>query len=140
MKTMNALLLKLKNYENYLVVGLRLSLGAIFFWFGMMKVFGYDPVYEIINATFPFLANGMGNTVLGLVEAIIGLGLFTNIFPAVTIFALLIHLAGTFLTFVIAPGMMFDPYFPILTLSGEFVFKNATLVIAGLVVLVHKRK
>ncbi len=131
---------KLGLTEKNLVVGLRLSLGAIFFWFGALKVAGHNPVFEIVNSTFPFLANGTGNTILGAVEVIIGLGLFSNVFPVITTFVLLAHLAGTFLTFALAPEMMFAPHFPILTLAGEFVFKNAVLAMAGLVVLMDKNK
>lgn len=131
---------KLGFTEKNLLVGLRLSLGAIFFWFGALKVAGYNPVFEIVNSTFPLLANGAGAMILGLVETLIGLGLFFNIFPIVIHIALILHLSGTFLTFIFAPELMFQPYFPILTLAGEFVFKNAALAMAGLVVLMHKNK
>ncbi len=35
---------------------------------------------------------------------------------------------------------MFDPYVPVLSFEGEFVIKNMTLAIAGLVVLVHEAR
>lgn len=126
-------------WENRLVAGLRISLGAIFFWFGALKVAGYNPVYEIVNATFPVFSDGYGNIILGALEALIGLGLFANVFRRVTHIALLAHLTGTFATFVLAPELMFAPHFPILTLAGEFVFKNVTLAMAGLVALVHRK-
>ncbi len=123
---------------NTLIKYLRLSLGLIFFWFGALKVAGYNPVYEIVNASFPMLATSTGNIVLGVLETLIGLGLLTNIFKKITHTVLILHLLGTFSVFFTAPELMFNPHFPILTLSGEFVFKNITLVIAGLVVLAHK--
>lgn len=126
--------------EDKLITGLRISLGLIFFWFGALKVAGYNPVYEIVNASFPYLATGVGNVVLGLIETAIGLGLLFVAFPKVIHMVLFIHLLGTFSVFISAPELMFQPHFPILTLSGEFVFKNATLAMAGLVVLGYRRK
>lgn len=133
-------LLYFRKWEDVLVAALRLSLGIIFIWFGGLKVVGYNPVYEIVQASFPIFATETGNIVLGALETAIGLGLLFSIFPLVTHVALLLHLAGTFMVFVLAPSLMFDPYFPILTLAGEFVFKNATLAMAGLVVLAHARR
>lgn len=127
--------------EDKLIIGLRISLGLIFFWFGALKVAGYNPVFEIVNSSFPFLASGIGNIALGLVEAVIGLGLVSRLFPKIIHTALFFHLLGTFSVFISAPSLMFDPYFPVLTLSGEFVFKNITLAMAGLVVLgYHHRR
>ncbi|MEX2090738.1 MAG: hypothetical protein WD989_01225 [Candidatus Paceibacterota bacterium] len=129
-----------KRWEDYLIKGLRISLGLIFVWFGTLKVAGYNPVFEIVNSTFPFFAAGAGNIILGLAETAIGVGLLFNVFSVFVHVILILHLLGTFTTFIFAPRLMFDPYFPILTFSGEFVFKNATLAMAGLVVLAHERR
>lgn len=131
--------LDLKRIEDYLIVGLRMSIALVFIWFGGLKFFGFNPVVHIIEGTFPMLAGETGTFVLGLVEVIIGIGLATNILPLVTHFALVMHLAGTMLTFIVTPSLMFQPYFPILTLEGEFVIKNIVLAMAGIVVLIHER-
>jgi putative oxidoreductase len=123
-----------------MITGLRLSLAVIFIWFGGLKIAGYDPVYDIINSSFPFMAEGPGYLLLGIGEVAIGIGLLLNIFYLFVHSALIFHLIGTFSTFVFAPDLMFDPKFPILTLAGEFVFKNATLAMAGLVVMAHERR
>lgn len=120
-----------------LLAGLRLSLGLIFFWFGILKVFGYNPVYDLVYAVHPILVTATGNFLLGAVEALIGLLLLINVLPRVTHIVLVVHLLGTFLTFLTAPELMFDPHFPVLSLAGEFVFKNVTLAMAGLVVLAY---
>lgn len=120
-----------------LLAGLRLSLGLIFFWFGILKVFGYNPVYDLVYAVHPILVTATGNFLLGAVEALIGLLLLINVLPRVTHIVLVVHLFGTFLTFLTAPELMFDPHFPVLSLAGEFVFKNVTLAMAGLVVLAY---
>lgn len=125
---------------NLLITALRLSLGVIFIWFGGLKVLGFNPVYELVNSSFPFLAAGSGNIFLGLLEFAIGLGLVINKPLLYTHIALALHLAGTFITFILAPDLMFEPYFPVLTLEGEFVMKNAILGLSGLVVFTYERQ
>jgi len=130
----------LYRFENKLIVALRVSLGLVFFWFGALKVFDLTPVAEVVNLVSPLLASGMGLIILGAVEVLIGIGLMFNWFPKTSQIALVLHLLGTFLVFITAPGMMFDPYFPVLTLAGEFVFKNIILVFAGLVILCRRHE
>ena len=117
------------------VMLLRIALGVVFLWFGLLKVFGYDPALPIIAASFPILTTEMGYFILGLFETIIGVTLIFNLFSLITHIALIGHLLGTMSVFFIAPDLMFDPYFPILSLAGEFVFKNTVLLLSGLVIL-----
>ncbi len=129
----------LPQYETSLIQALRIALGVIFVWFGVLKIFGYNPVYEIIHASFPWFAEGIGLVVLGVIEVLIGVGLFINLVPRAVHAALLFHLLGTLTVFVSGPEVMFQPFFPILTLAGEFVFKNIVLALSGLVVLGHRK-
>lgn len=128
------------SYRSKTIVALRISLGLVFFWFGILKVFGYNPVFEIVYASFPWFAYGIGNLILGIGETLIGLGLLSGIFPKVTHTFLILHLLGTFTVFITGPEVVFTPYFPMLNLAGEFVFKNVVLAVAGLVVLSHTHK
>ncbi len=130
---------RFSKYEDTVIVGLRLSLGLIFFWFGALKIAGYNPVFDIVHSTFPFFATEAGNVMLGAVETALGLGLLLNLFPVLVHVALVLHLLGTFAAFFAAPELLFVPAFPILSLQGEFVFKNVTLVMAGLAVLGYER-
>ncbi len=135
----NATLPHLKHrYENAAIVLLRLSIALIFIWFGLLKVNGFDPVFDLVRSVLPFLATPPGLTLLGWFEVAIGVGVLLNIFRPLVFGILILHLLGTFLTFVTAPDLMFAPHFPILSMAGEFVIKNLTLVIAGLVVLLHE--
>ncbi len=116
---------------------LRIALGIIFFWFAMLKLSGFNPVYDIVYASFPFLASGIGNLFLGGLEAVIGVALLLNIFPRTTHAILILHLLGTFGVFITAPQIMFSPSFPMLTLAGEFVVKNLSLAMSGIVVILY---
>lgn len=125
-------------HENVAVTLLRWSLALIFIWFGLLKVAGYNPVFDLVYSVFPFMAAGTGLKLLGIFETLIGLGLFLNRWRLGIHIILLLHLAGTFLTFFTAPSVVFTPNFPILSLAGEFVIKNMALAIAGIVVLIHE--
>jgi putative oxidoreductase len=127
-----------RRYENVLVVLLRLSIAIVFIWFGLLKVFGYNPVFDLVNSVMPVFASGTGLIVLGWFETAIGVGLIINRFRSIVHILLVLHLAGTFLTFITAPELVFIPAFPILSLAGEFVVKNLVLAIAGMVVLLHE--
>lgn len=122
------------------VFWLRIALGVTFLWFGLLKFSGYNPVFGILYASFPMLAEGIGLTLLAIFETVIGVGLIFNLFPILTHVALVGHLLGTLSVFVIAPSILFSPHFPILTLAGEFVFKNVVLLLSGFVVLRYTEK
>ena len=123
-----------KTFEHSIAL-LRIAIGIVFFWFGALKVTGFNPVYDIVYASFPFLAAGIGNLLLGGLETLIGLALICNVFQKTTHFTLLLHLLGTFGVFITAPQIMFAPHFPMLTLAGEFVIKNIVLAMGGVVVI-----
>ena len=125
-----------KTFEKSIAL-LRIALGIIFFWFAALKLACFNPVYDIVYASFPFLADGIGNIFLGGLELAIGVGLLCNIFPKTTHAVLILHLLGTFSVLVTAPQLMFEPHFPMLTLAGEFVVKNLSLAMSGVVVILY---
>jgi putative oxidoreductase len=115
---------------------LRLSLALVFVWFGALKVTGDTPVEGLIGATLPFLSSDVTVPVLGLVEIAIGLAVAVGRALRVVLLVLAGHLAGTFLTFVTAPGLMVTDGNPLLlTAEGEFVLKNLVLICAALVLV-----
>lgn len=131
---------KLKGVEDKVITLFRLSLGLIFLWFGLLKIAGYNPVFDIVNGTFPYFATGHGNIILGVAETLIGVLLLVNLLPLLVHVALIIHLLGTLLAFFTASDVLFSPQFPVLTLAGEFVFKNISLAVGGVLVMIHERR
>lgn len=125
-----------KTFE-HTVAFLRIALGIVFFWFALLKLVGYNPVYDIVYASFPILADGIGNLFLGGLELAIGVGLLCNIFPKTMHAVLILHLVGTFSVLLTAPQLMYSPHFPMLTLAGEFVVKNLVLAMSGVVVILY---
>jgi len=56
-------------------IALRLSLGLIFLWFGVLKLAGDSPVTTLVSATLPWADPDMVVRVLGVVEVGLGIGL-----------------------------------------------------------------
>ena len=119
---------------------LRVLLGVVFVWFGALKVTGDSPVGDLVAGTLPWADRDLVVPVLGSIEVVLGVALVIGIGLRLVLPALVAHLAGTFLTFVMLPGQMFQDANPLLlTESGEFVAKNLVLVCAGLVLIAHTR-
>jgi putative oxidoreductase len=114
---------------------LRISLGVVFVWFGALKVFDATPVYDLVAETVYWVDPSWFVPVLGTVEIFIGVGLIVGKALRTVLAALVLQLAGTFLVFVVRPGVAFEGGNPLqLTVVGEFVVKNLVLLTAALVV------
>jgi uncharacterized membrane protein YphA (DoxX/SURF4 family) len=117
---------------------LRILLGVVFIWFGALKVFGVSPVAAMVSGTLPWADPRATVMVLGGAEVAFGIALVTGFALRLVLPLMVAHLAGTFLTFVMLPQLMFrgdDPF--LLTESGEFVAKNVVLIAATVVLLCH---
>ena len=113
---------------------LRISLGVVFLWFGLLKIMDVSPVAELVSNTYYFFPAREFLLVLGIWEMIIGLGLIFKIAIRATIGLLLLQMSGTFLSFFLAPEIFFNGNLFFLTTEGEFVIKNIVLVSAGIVI------
>ena len=114
---------------------LRVVLGVVFVWFGLLKVIGRTPVAELVSQTVYWFDPSWFVPVLGLWEVVVGLGLAFAIALRVTLLLFWLQLAGTFLVLLLRPEVAFQHGNPfLLTTEGEFVIKNVILISAGLVV------
>lgn len=114
-------------------MALRVSLALVFLWFGALKVTGESPVLGLVSATVPWLEPALAMHLLGAVEVLLGVGLLLGRFQRLLLLVLATHLSGTFLTFFMAPQLMFQHGGPmLLTADGEFVVKNLVLISAAL--------
>ncbi len=115
---------------------LRWSLGLVFLWFGLLKVFGASPVVPMVTETYGFVPMAMPTfiVILGLLEVVIGLGLLFKIALRATIALLWIQMAGVFTAVFLAPELFYaaNPFF--LTMDGEFVAKNIVIIAASLAI------
>jgi uncharacterized membrane protein YphA (DoxX/SURF4 family) len=124
----------------YGVVLLRISLGVVFLWFGVLKFFpGLSPAQDLavrtISAlTFGYVPAGVSVPVLAAWECVIGLGLISGVFMRGTLLLLWLQMLGTITPLLLFPAQTFlhFPYAP--TLEGQYIIKNLVLVSAGLVI------
>jgi uncharacterized membrane protein YphA (DoxX/SURF4 family) len=124
----------------YGVLLLRISLGLIFFWFGVLKFFpGLSPASDLAartmgKLTFGVVSPAIAIPVLAAWECLIGLGLLTGVFMRGTLLLLGVQMAGTLTPLIFFPHEVFTriPYAP--TLEGQYIIKNAVLISAAIVI------
>lgn len=119
---------------------LRVSLGLIFFGFGVLKFFpGVSPAESLASETFSILtfgvlSHGAAMFLIAALESTIGLLLISGRGLRVALVLLAVQMVGILSPIVLLPGEMFrtDPVAP--TLAGQYVLKDIILGAAVLVV------
>lgn len=119
---------------------LRISLGIVFFWFGVLKFFpGLSPAQDLATRTIEILTFGLIRPsvsiyLLATWECLIGLGLILGVWMRTTLLLLFVQMMGTITPLFLFPSESFLalPYAP--TLEGQYIIKNLVLISAGLVI------
>lgn len=119
---------------------LRISLGLVFFGFGVLKFFpGVSPAEGIASETFAILTfslvpHAVAMALIAALETAIGLLLITGRGLRLALGLLVVQMVGILSPIVLLPGEMFraDPIAP--TLAGQYVIKDIILGAAVLVV------
>jgi uncharacterized membrane protein YphA (DoxX/SURF4 family) len=119
---------------------LRISLGIVFFWFGVLKFFpGLSPAQTLATRTISVLTFGLippdvSIWILAAWESVIGLGLILGVFQRAVLLLLFVQMLGTITPVFLFPNEVFTrfPYAP--TLEGQYIIKNLVLISAGLVI------
>ena len=114
---------------------LRVSLGLVFVWFGVLKIAGETPVTELVADTVYWVDPSWFVPLLGVFEVVVGIGLLFGRLLRIVLALFALQMMGTFLVLVIQPEVAFQDGNPLLlTTEGEFVIKNLVLLSAGLVI------
>jgi len=119
---------------------LRISLGIIFTWFGILKYFsGLSPAESLAIRTIDILTFGLiGEDLVryGLAtwETLIGIGLIFNFQLRITLLLLFLQMIGTMTPIFLLPDEVFNivPYS--LTLEGQYIIKNLAIIGGGIVI------
>ena len=114
----------------------RFALAFIFFWFGILKVFGLSPagplVVTLLQVTF--LEGISPHTFLiffGGFEALLGILILLPKLERITFLVLGLHLITTVMPLFMLPDVTWtQPLVP--TLIGQYILKNAALLAVGL--------
>jgi uncharacterized membrane protein YphA (DoxX/SURF4 family) len=119
---------------------LRISVGVVFLWFGVLKFFpGVSPASDLAgqtiqSLTFGVIPPGIALLVLATWESLIGLGLIFGLFLRATLLLLWTQMLGAITPLFLFPDLAFArlPFVP--TLEGQYIIKNVVLISAGLVI------
>ncbi len=120
---------------------LRIGLGIVFFWFGMLKFFpGLSPAETLVRNTIYFVNPDQFLIILATWETLIGIGLIFGKFMRATLLLLFLQMPGTALPLLILPDVVWTAFPYGLTMEGQYIVKNLVLIGAGLVLGGQVRK
>lgn len=120
--------------ERFGVRTLRVSLGVVFIWFGGLKLVDMSPADELVRATVTWMPFELFFPILGVWEVAIGVFMLYRPTIRIAIFLLFLQMPGTALPLFLLPEVTFNSFPFGLTLEGQYIIKNLTLVAAALVV------
>jgi uncharacterized membrane protein YphA (DoxX/SURF4 family) len=118
---------------------LRISLGLVFFGFGLLKFFpGVSPAQNLVQQTtdllmFGLLPGGVALVLVAAMECTIGLCLICGRFLRPAVYLLGVQLVGILSPLILLTGRLFDGPHGAPTLEGQYVLKDIIIVGAGLV-------
>ena len=121
------------------VPALRVSLGVIFIWFGILKPLGISAAAPLVLNTvswMPLLSSQGWLGVIGWREVAIGVFFLFRPTLRIAIALLALQMAGTFMPLVLLPEITWQPgripFGP--TMEGQYIIKNLLIISAALAV------
>jgi len=125
--------------QRWSIPALRVALGAVFAVFGFLKFFpGVSPVEALVSQTWEKLTFGLvsGQAALvatAVIEVAAGVLLLAGgAFARIGLVVLALAFVGILSPIVLLPAEVFSAAGP--TLTGQYIFKNAVLIAAALVI------
>ncbi len=122
------------NFERYGHFLHRVSLGALFVWFGLLKPFGHETVTSLLAQTVYWGDPEVVVPVLGWWEVAIGVCLIFRPLGRLALLLLFIRLPGTLLAFFFLPETCFlqVPFVP--TPEGQYLVKDIVILFAAIAI------
>ena len=125
---------------------MRLSLGIIFVWYGMLKFFptlspAEDLAVKTIDIMFFHLIDGnLSIKLLAILEVAIGIGFLSGYYTKLVTIIFLGHMLCTFAPLFILPELSFThaPY--AFTLVGQYIVKNIVFILVGVMIYQNETK
>ncbi len=124
----------------YSIVALRISIGATFFAFGVLKYFpGVSPAENLAETTSHILflglvPGGVAVVLIATLECTIGLLLMSGRGLRIAVYLLVGELIGILSPLVLLTGRLFAGPHGAPTLEGQYVLKDIVLVTAAMVI------
>lgn len=123
--------------ERHGLLFLRLAIGSVFLWFGVLKFFPHSAAEDLATATlswisFGYLDKEVSLVLLGVLECGIGISILLRRGLNFTVPLLYVQMAGTMLPLFIFPEKTWiSPFMP--TLEGQYIIKNAAFIASGII-------
>ena len=118
----------------------RFAIFAVYFWFGILKLFGTSPANPLVDAllaaTLPFMTFSQFIIILGVYEMLVGITFLIPRMERIAIFLLIPHLFVTTMPLILLPSITWQaPFVP--TLEGQYIIKNLLIVAVALGLAAH---
>ncbi len=112
----------------------RVAIGALFIWFGALKLFGYKSATSIIGETIYFGSPEVTVPLLGVWEIMIGVCLIHRPFARVAVALLVIRLPGTALALLLRRDVCWTEHAFVPTVQGAYLIKDLILFSAAMII------
>jgi len=112
---------------------LRIAMGIIFIWFGMLKPLGLSPAEALVAKATAWIPIPGFLYVLTVWEIAIGVCFLFKRLTRWGVVLLFLHMPGTLLPLITLPDETFVKFPYALTLEGQYIIKNLVLIAAGIV-------
>ncbi|MDH4090154.1 MAG: DoxX family membrane protein [Cyclobacteriaceae bacterium] len=115
---------------------LRVSIGIIYVWFGILKFFpGVSPAEDLAKdtiqlLTFNFIQPNLALLLLALWETGVGIMMIGGIYTKLALRIVLVHMFCTFTPLLLLSDLSFTSAPIALTLIGQYIIKNIVIVSA----------
>ncbi len=122
---------------------LRISIGIVFFWFGIQKFFpGLSSAEELASRTIETMSFGLiqqqvSMPLLATWEVLIGLMFIFRFWMRFALPLLFVQMVGTVMPLFLFPAETFVPPPLVPTLIGQYIIKNIVIVTGAMVVGAH---
>lgn len=113
----------------------RISMFAVFFWFGFLKVIGVSPAHDLVidllDKTLPFIPDNPFVIFLGVWEALVGVLFLFKKTTKWAFYLLVVQMFTTFGPLVFLLETSWQTNFLVPTLVGQYILKNLILLALG---------
>lgn len=119
---------------------IRVALGLIFVWYGVLKFFPHlSPAETLATQTidimfFGFFAPEVSIKLLAIWEVVVGVGFILGVYTRVVVALFLTHMVCTFAPLFLLPELSFTQAPFAFTLVGQYIVKNVVFILAGVLI------
>ncbi len=129
-----------------LIYLLRISLGVIFLWYGVLKLFPeLSPAEELATQTmdilfFGLIPSSISMKLLAIWEVAVGIGFLFGLYVRVVVVLFITHMVFTFSPLLILSDTCFTQAPFAFTLVGQYIVKNIVFILVGLLIYQNEKK